>query len=92
MQAKMPKAARKTGKAAKKPSQLEVGDVANSAVMDTETREGPTDKRTVVLTDVRDTQEAGGSGLQGPTAGSGKDSTDTDSLVERARWRLARLK
>ena len=90
MQAKMPKAAKKTGKATKKPVQLEVGDGPKDAVVtDTETREDTPDERTVVLTDTRDTQEAGGSGRQGSIAGSGEESTDTDSSVERVRWRLA---
>ena len=62
MQAKMPKAAKKTGKAVKKPSQLEVGDGTDAVVMDTETREDATDGRTAVFTD-GDTQEAGESGL-----------------------------
>ena len=85
MQAKMPKAAKKTGKASKKPSQPEVGDGAGAAVTDTETREDGTE--TAVLTDM-DTQEAGGSGLQGPNAGSGRDLSDTDTSVERVRQRL----
>ena len=91
----MPKAVKKTKITTKKPSQQDgderVGDGNDASVMDAETREDGTDGRTAVLTD-GDTQEAGVSGLQGHTAGSGEDSSGTDSLVERARQRLAQLK
>ena len=85
MQGKMPKAVKKLGK--KKPSMQEVGETARTAVTETETREDRDE--TAVLTD-GDTQ-AGGSGPQGLTASedSGEKSTsDTDTLVERARHRL----
>ena len=85
---KMPQAVKKAGKAGKKPSQQEVGDVVGAAVTDTETREDGTE--TAVLTDA-DTQE-GGSGLQGPTAASGEDSSDMDTSVKRVRQRLMCLR
>ena len=90
----MAKAAKKTEKV-KKPAQSETGGRPEDlTVMDTERRGDAPDERTVILTDSDslDTQEAGGSGLQGPSAGSGEESQDTDSSVERARQRLAKTK
>ena len=87
----MPQAAKKT-KRSKKPSQQVGGDVVGDGnevcVMDTELRE---DGAMAVPGD-GDTQGAGGSGLQGPAAGSGEELSDTDSSVERAKQSLLRQK
>ena len=88
---------KKTKVTTKKPSQQDgdetgptagVGNGNDAGVTDTEIRE---DGTTAVPTD-GDTQGAGGSGLQGPATGSGEESSDTDSSVERVRQRLLRLK
>ena len=85
----MLKAVKKT-KGSKKPSQQDGGDVVGDgnevSVTDTELRE---DGATAVPGD-GDTQGAGGLGLQGPAAGSGEESSDTDSSVERAKQSLRR--
>ena len=89
MQEKMPKAVKKLAK--KKPSRQEAdatGDAGNKIPV-TEMREDRAEA--AVLTD-GDTQ-AGGSGTRGPTVDGGDDSvekssSDTDTLVERARHRL----
>ena len=68
----------------KKSAEIEAAGTESAVVADTG------DANTEILNQ-DDLQQAGGSGLQGRSSGSDTTSQDTDSSLEKMRWKLAKL-